>query len=175
MISAVRNRKAHIEIKEDTLTSIVFDNLFHLPYNFFWEIIKKSCYNNNKLPDSINSIKKSYFWPSWECEGTRVEPDLFIRFDNFDLIIEAKLENNSQDCVQWKRQCIGYKNKYEQDKREVRFLAIGGITNENKEYIDIENYHKIEVVKCRWSNIFETIVNLRSELKNDNIIRIIKS
>jgi len=183
MISAVQLRKTNIELKEDTLTSVVFDNLFHLPDSLFWDIIKKSCFENH-LPYFINFIDLYEFWPHWDHQNTEneryVEPDLFIRFDNFDLIIESKW-NKQQYYEQWKKEIIGYKNVYEKDKKNVYLLAIGGINNENEENIDIENYGSIKVAKCKWNNILEAIVNIKSKINNycfseiNNIIRIINT
>jgi hypothetical protein len=111
MISSIQYGKVSVTLKEDTLTSSVFDNLLLLPDNLFWNVIKKSCYQN-KLPDSINSVESYEFWPHWDPENTNktnyVEPDMFIRFDNFDLIIEAKRwDNNQQYITQWKNEFIG--------------------------------------------------------------------
>jgi len=185
MISAVKNKKTPIKLREDTLTSVVFDNLLHLPNNLFWKIIKESCFENN-LPCFINSIDSYEFWPSWYTQNSnneyKVEPDLFIRFDNFDLIIEAKL-NLVQDLNQWKDQFIGYNDNYNQYKqnKNVYLLAIGGINDENEIEIKVNNYGSIKVVKCRWSNILEKLVSINSILVNynflniDNIIRIINT
>ena len=48
------------------------------------------------------------FWPNWDPEGTdninRVTPDLFMRFANFDLIVEAKRwDSFQQSSDQWKK------------------------------------------------------------------------
>jgi hypothetical protein len=107
MVSSIQYGKANISLKEDTLTSSVFDYLLLLPDSLFWEIIKKSCYQNN-LPGNISFIESYEFWPHWDSENTTktnyIEPDMFIRFDNFDLIIEAKRwDNNQQYITQWKK------------------------------------------------------------------------
>jgi hypothetical protein len=182
MLSAVRYGQINIEMKEDTLTSSVFDGLFSLPNNLFWKIIKESCYKNS-LPDSITSIKEYDYWPHWNPKGTKdrknyIEPDLFIRFDNFDLIIESKRWDNDQQYLkQWEREFIAYKNEYGKDKKDVYLLAIGGISKENEENITVKNHGTIKVVKCRWYNILETLINILEELRNcyssnkQNIIR----
>ena len=108
MVSSVQFGKANIGLKEDTLTSTVFDYLLMLPNDLFWNIIKKSCFQNN-LPETINSIESYEYWPHWDSENTTnkifIEPDLFIRFDNFDLIIEAKRRDDSQQYLeQWKNE-----------------------------------------------------------------------
>jgi hypothetical protein len=153
-----------------------------LPNSLFWEVIKKSCFKNN-LPKNINTIKSYDYWPHWAEKTTNknyVEPDLFIRFDTFDLIIEVKWGNNQQYIEQWEKEFIAYKNEYSRDKKDVYLLAVGGINNE-EEYINkIENYGTITVYKCMWFNILETLVDIidnfnKSEFSNNpNIYRIIK-
>jgi hypothetical protein len=181
MISSIQHRKANVSLKEDTLTSSVFDFLLLLPDNLFWEIIKKSCYQNN-LPRNIKLIESYDFWPRWYPENTArekyVEPDLFIRFDNFDLIIEAKRwDDNQQYIEQWKNEFIAYKNEYGADGKNAYLMAMGGIDNENEENINVKNYGAITVVKCRWNNILGTLINILNVLEKckylniNNIIR----
>ena len=176
MISSVQFGQANIELKEDTLTSTVFDYLLMLPNDLFWNIIKKSCFQNN-LPETINSIESYEYWPHWNPENTKkinfIEPDLFIRFDNFDLIIEAKRRDDNQQYVeQWENEFIGYINEYKQDKKEVYLLAIGGINNEYEEYLNVKNYGKITVVKCKWYNILETLDTIFKKLNDFDIFNI---
>ena len=176
MVSSIQSGKANIELKEDTLTSTVFDYLFTLPNDLFWNIIKKSC-SQNKLPETINSIVSYEYWPHWNPKNTTkinfIEPDLFIRFDNFDLIIEVKPRDDSQQYLeQWKNEFIGYKNEYKQDGKNVFLLAIGGIDNDHEECIDVENYGTVTVVKCKWYNILETLVNILCKLNDFDLLNI---
>jgi hypothetical protein len=184
MISSVQYGKASINFCEDTLTSSVFDCLLMLPDKLFWEILKKSCLKNN-LPEKIKAIEDYDYWPKWNSENTTrekyVEPDLFIRFDNFDLIIEAKRwDINQQYIEQWENEFIAYKNKYSQDEKEVFLLAVGGIYDEDNYINNIVDYGTIKVYRCRWFNILETLVdiidnfNISEYFNYPNIYRIIK-
>ena len=181
MISAIQNNQVSVELKEDTLTSSVFDHLLSLPDSLFWHIIKKSCYDNS-MPDSIDCIESFEFWPHWDPDGTRnekyVEPDLFIRFRHFDIIIESKRKDyNQQNTEQWKREFKTYINEYGKDNRNVYLIALGGIIDKNEYQKIIDNYGNLTVVMCRWGNILDTLVktldNIEncSVLNNQNIIR----
>jgi hypothetical protein len=149
----------------------------------FWKIIKKSCFGNS-LPENINGINEYEFWPHWDATGTTksiyVEPDIFIRFKNFDLIIEAKRwDNNQQYQTQWRNEFIGYKNKYREDERDVFLLAIGGINNKEEETINVENYGLLKIVKCRWNRLLDKLLEVLNEMEqcyyinNDNLKRIV--
>jgi hypothetical protein len=184
VISAVQHRQINTQITEDSLTSSVFDHLLLFPDELFYKIIKESCYNNS-LPEIIGNIESYEFWPHWDAADTKnanyIEPDLFLRFDNFDIIVEAKREPNQQNPTQWKNEFIAYMNEYAEDKKEVFLLAIGGINNENEENISIDDYGKINVnvVKCRWISVLETLTNVLNELEqssyvnNNNLKRIV--
>ncbi|GHV73430.1 hypothetical protein AGMMS49940_07320 [Spirochaetia bacterium] len=183
MISALQYGKISTQIIEDSLTSSVFDHLLLFPDELFYKIIKESCYNNS-LPEIIGDIDYYEFWPHWDATNTTrtsyIEPDLFLRFDNFDLIIEAKRwDHNQQYLTQWKNEFIAYKNEYAEEDKDVFLLAIGGINNEDEENIMIDDYGKITIIKCRWSGILETLTNILNELEqsyyvnNNNIKRIV--
>jgi hypothetical protein len=76
-----------------------------------------------------------------------------------------------------KNEFIGYKNEYGADEKNVYLMAIGGIDNENEENVNVENYGTITVIKCRWNNILDTLVNILNILEGckylslNNIIR----
>jgi hypothetical protein len=168
MISALQYGKINTQIIEDSLTSSVFDLLLLFPADLFYRVLKNSCYNNS-LPKFIGNIETYEFWPHWDAKNTTrtsyIEPDLFLRFNNFDLIIEAKRwDNNQQYLSQWKNEYIAYMNEYSEDGKDVFLLAIGGINDENEESITVENYGTITIVKCRWSILLDTLTNLVREL-----------
>lgn len=84
----------HKETNEDPKTSAVFENLMLLPDNVFWHLMRQSCFSNTDMPITSGRLLSYDFWPHWDRTGTDntnyVEPDLFIRFEEFDVIIEAK-------------------------------------------------------------------------------------
>ena len=154
---------------EDSLTSTIFGSLFYLPVELFWHIINKSCYT--ELPTIDNPKIISFeFWPHWsgnESYNSRlVEPDVFIRTKNLDIIIEAKKFDNTaspQKLEQWQNEFQGYLNEYGDDSKQVILLAIGGVENELPETVNIKN-KSISILKCRWLNVLlevkRTIYNL---------------
>ena len=171
MISAVQYGKINTQRIEDSLTSSVFDHLFLFPDDLFYSVLRNSCYSNS-LPEFMGNIEKHEFWPQWDASKTTrtsyIEPDLFIRFNDFDLIIEAKRwDNNQQYLLQWKNEYIAYMNEYAEDEKKVFILAIGGINDENEENITVQDYGTIKVVKCRWRVILDTLTDLVSELEKN--------
>jgi hypothetical protein len=175
MISAILNRKYQIEANEDIITSSIFDTLFLLPDDIIWEILRESCYFNDSLPNNVGNLLREEinFWPSWNSEGTEnaswILPDLFIRFENLDIIIEAKRECNSQEVKQWKNEIISYNNEYGIGSKNLILIAIDGITCKDKEEISFENNHKkVPVFKTRWQKILDIIVDKRDKYTKNN-------
>ena len=164
---------------EDSLTSTVFGNLFHLPIELFWEILNNACYSEmiTKQNPRILSVE---FWPHWNAENSNntdyIEPDIFIRTIDFDLIIEAKrFDNNQQSINQWNTEFQGYLNEYGDEQKKVILLAIGGIDNEQPESIQLKD-KTILVIKCRWMRVLNQIKNIQSKLeKTKNYLNSIDS
>src|SRR5712671_1413367 len=93
---------------EDSLTAAVFSHLLHLPSEVFWQILRNACHTT-ALPQYAGEPRSVEFWPKWNADGTHnssyVEPDVFIRFASFDLIIEAKREDEyQQHRGQWENE-----------------------------------------------------------------------
>ena len=104
------------EIYEDMKTSAVFEILSLLPPEKIWDILREA----SELPTDIQSpqsLKDVWFWPHLEgIEGTDhsrfVEPDVIFQFDNVDVIIEAKRnDNNPQNPKQWDSELEAYKER----------------------------------------------------------------
>ncbi len=147
---------------EDSLTSTIFGSLFYLPVELFWQIINKSCYITS-LTDDNPKIVSFDFWPHWsgsESYNSRlVEPDVFIRTKNLDIIVEAKKYDNAaspQKLDQWQNEFQGYLNEYGEDSKRVILLAIGGIENVLPEPVNIKD-KSITIIKCRWINILQEV------------------
>ncbi len=96
MIQAIKHGKTKIEKKEDTLSSSFFGLLFYMPKEiinqFFIEITK-----NNEIGEYLNHE----FWSHWNSIGTKnkyyVEPDIFVRFEKIDIIIDTYKERITID------------------------------------------------------------------------------
>lgn len=172
MLSACQ-KKISIHLCEDTLTSSVFDYLFLLPYELIWDILLKSAFSNT-LPKYAGRILNIEFWPKWNARETNnenfVEPDVFVRFEFLDLIIEAKRKDyNLQYCNQWENETQAYFNEYAEEQKNVYLLAIGGISKEEEEVIKVEKY-EVKIVKCRWINFLNYITFLQGHLESSSYI-----
>jgi len=166
---------------EDSLTSSIFSLLFYLPAEVSWKILYNSCYYPQIPKDSGRMVSYS-FWPHWNCHGTTntnlVEPDIFIRYENFDLLIEAKLSDykQQQNTQQWQNEIRAYYNEFAQNGwfcKPLYFIALGGfqIGFEKSELIELENPNAaISITKCRWKNILFEIKSLITKLESSKNI-----
>ena len=149
---------------EDSLTSSVFGLLIYLPANLSWSILRDSCSESSLLPKKSGDIISYEFWPHWDGQGTEqnyVEPDVFIRFENFDLIVEAKRnDENQQDPSQWLREYKAYLNEYDDEKRSVYLLAIGGVLEEGV-YLEVD---ELIVFNVKWSSLLKRIKKLEDDI-----------
>lgn len=160
MIQAFDNHKISSEIRgqlwnsEDAKTSSIIGTLSLLPSQQFWTIIRRACSNANGLPESVTELQHIEFWPQWKLDD-RVEPDVFVRFKEFDLIIELKRNDGNQQYMdQWKREIDAYRLRYKDSHKDVYLVAISGRTEEQ---------HNL-VFQCSWSNLLTSV-----ETESDNI------
>ena len=107
------------------------------------------------------------FWNSEHTTNSnRVEPDVFFRFKELDVIIEAKrYDDHQQSSSQWENEVQGYLNEYKDDNKDVILIALGGINTEAVEWIEKEK-KIIYVCKCRWTDILRTIKSRIKDSKN---------
>src|ERR1700693_145124 len=140
MFKAVRFSKVRIQewvtdvrwtdafrLNEDFLTAAIFARLLYFPSEALSTLLPVFAANPGE-------IKESGFWPSWSVKAKngaaiRVEPDVYVQFDDLDLIVEAKLEDNSggQAADQWAREWAAwYRNEYEPGKQAL-LLGVGGL------------------------------------------------
>jgi hypothetical protein len=152
---------------EDSLTSTILGTLFYLPVELVWHILNRSC----SAEDAVSGcprITSVEFWPHWDSGHTGnanfVEPDVFIRTRDIDLIIEAK-RHGQQSPGQWRNQLQAYLNEYERDNKKVLLIALDGISNELPETIDVDGKN-FQVLKCRWIGILNEIKSVARELEN---------
>lgn len=176
MLQAFDKHKISHEIRnqlwnqEDVKTSSIIGNLLHLPTNIFWHILRnasdKTDANGNKLPvlSEDEDIIDYEFWPYWTLQD-KVEPDVFIRFANFDLIVELKVHDyNQQKSWQWNREFSAYYKRYPNENKPVYLIAISGKTNETMN----------NVFQCSWQSLLETVLDAKelAESKKGFIDRI---
>lgn len=146
----------HKDTHEDPKTSAVFENLMLLPDGVFCSVLQGACYDKeNQLP-GLGELMHYQFWPEWRMKGDdgerhRVEPDLFLRFRNMDIIVEAKLyEHVGQEVDQWKREIAAYRQTIGGVK-EVALLAVGGNVGFKNRTID-----GVAVYVCGWHSLRES-------------------
>lgn len=166
---------------EDSLTASIVSHLLHLPVEVFWKIFRGACYGK-ELPEDSGEPQHLDLLPKWDPTGTHnntyVEPDVFIRFRDFDLIIEAKRwDEGMQDRGQWQRELIAYTNEYGEEKRPVLMVALGGLYGTESEEIG-HTWHSSEpgpeapgdhvfvcpVIMCRWRGLLNLCQRMRREI-----------
>ncbi len=160
---------------EDKKTSGVFENLMLFPDNVFWQILKDAAANKNILPDEAGLLSEELFWPKWNansCYDTGnsfyVEPDVFFRFANIDVIVESKYsDNEGQYTKEWEREFKAYLNEYGCEKKQVVLLAVGGNSTFSLEpQLKVDN-RKCPIVKYSWVDLLNTVLDYeKNELNN---------
>lgn len=168
MLQAFDKHKISHEIRnqlwnlEDVKTSSVIGNLLHLPTCIFWNILRNASdptdATGNKLPGMSDDeeIVDYEFWPYWILKD-KVEPDVFIRFTNFDLIIELKVHDyNQQRPWQWNREFTAYYKRFPNENKPVYLIAISGKTNEMMD----------NVYQCSWQSLLESVLDAKETEEN---------
>lgn len=170
MISYFYHSKGHTEYCEDSFTALVFDLLKYLPIDVFWEILKKSLVQD-KLPKESGDMLSIHFWEKWDPSDTTnskyVEPDVFIRFNDFDVLIEAKRnDEKGQYQAQIYGEIQGYINEFGSEEKTLYFIQLGGLTDNND--IEDDNREGIIIKHCKtnWSRILEQIEIKSKELED---------
>lgn len=166
---------------EDPKTSVVFENLMLLPDNVFWDILKSAASNKGILPDDAGLLADDFaYWPKWDPNSkydtgnnSYVEPDVFFRFDNLDVIVEAKYSDYSgQYKDEWEREFKAYLNEFEEDKKKVVLLAVGGNRTFERVPDLIVGKRKCPVVKYSWENLLNAVLTFEkkvlSNIENEN-------
>ena len=149
---------------EDPKNSTIFELLLLLPENIIWEILCKSSRTFIKeLPSNIGFLESSDFWPKWNSKKTTnisyVEPDIFIRFNKLDIIVEAKVSDyGGQNKKEWEREIQAYYNEYSKDKKTVVLYAIGG----NNDFIS-ETIKSCKILKSNWKDLLNFVVKTKNE------------
>ena len=169
MIYSTKHNK---NTNEDPKTSTVFGNLMLLPDNVFWEILQTAAENKGILPEDAGLLSDNfYFWPQWNPNstydtgnGNYVEPDVFFRFGNIDVIVEAKYsDNHGQYREEWEREFKAYLNEFEDDKKKVVLLAVGGNrTFERESEIKIGR-RKCPIVKYSWVRLLNAVLDYEKQ------------
>ena len=152
---------------EDPKTLVVFGDLMLLPDLVLWNILKRAAANKGILPEDAGLMAdKVFFWPKWDPNSKYdtgnskyVEPDVFFRFDNIDVIVEAKYsDSQGQYREEWEREFKAYLNEFEDDKTSAVLLAVGGNpTFEREPAIKVGN-RKCPIVKYSWVSLLNAVL-----------------
>ena len=139
-----------------------------MPTDLMLEVIFNAIGNkSDTLEEHLQKMPK--FWPHWSPDDTSnsnyVEPDVFMRFRSFDLIIEAKRNDDktSQLSDQLKNELIAYEKKYGKEKN-IYIIALGG----NRD--DISKLNKEErnrILPCSWKDLLYAIERKKSEVRTN--------
>jgi hypothetical protein len=162
-----------VKVCEDSLTAVVFDTLKYLPSELFWSVLKKSLYHD-KLPNYSGDILEIVFWPRWSAENTSntnsVIPDLFIRFQELDIIIEAKRRNEKQQSNgQMNDQIQAYFNEFADDEKQLYFIQLGGLHNKDNIQNIESNNREVVICKTDWTKILDQVVLEKIKLKHNDL------
>ena len=123
---------------EDFLTASVIGRMIYFPADFFLKIINSSSIYKNHQIFYAGNLEYYEFWPNLliDEESTnmvlRRQPDVLLKFENVDILIEAKRNDDFlQNYNQWSDQLLFYlKNKENNEVDEsnpILFWALGGI------------------------------------------------
>jgi hypothetical protein len=174
MISYFHRRKGNLGTCEDSLTAVVFDTLKYLPTEMFWTILKRSLYYD-KLPIAAGDLLSISFWDKWKAKDNTtnsnfVEPDVFLRFNEFDVIIEAKRHDEKQHSgTQMENEIQAYYNEYNDEGKVLYFIQLGGLHHRNDELDFILNDKTIVICKTNWTKLLEQIVAENNKIKNSGL------
>ena len=182
MINSIINNKLPEKILEqiiceDSKVSSFFEILFLLPDEKVWQILKDSVEENKEMLSFVGKIKKIEFWPNWSATNetsntSRVEPDIFISFENLDVIIEAKKDsNNPQEKKQWENEIRSYKEQYNTSKTVYLLAVSGNDSLEKEKMIDVPIY------KTTWEKIADVIIEneiKECESQNKNLFKLMR-
>lgn len=161
MISYFKYGKGKLYVCEDTLTASLFDLLKYLPTDLFWYILKKALHQDH-LPSYCGEILELHYWAKWNAKDTSnknyVEPDVFMRFKDFDLIIEAKrYDANQQKPYQLEDEVKAYLNEYQEEEKTVHLLQVGGLIDNCTEQYIKENQVKVLQSKTNWTSLLKSV------------------
>jgi hypothetical protein len=124
------------------------------------------------MPTNVGMLLSYKFWPHWDSEGTNnssyVEPDLFIEFEEFNVIIEAKYGTyRGQYKRQWQQEITAYHNEYG-DMKPYIFIAVGGNMSVMSETIKVKE-KEVEIYKCNWLSLLMNVNKYEKELSSISV------
>jgi len=162
---------------EDLKTASLLGLMRYLECELFFKIFQNSLIVNSAKEDALEDpklIDEFKFWPKWDAEGTGntnyVEPDVYVKFDNFHLIIELKLNDSpSQYIEQWEKEIRSLKNNVgNQDDKPIVVWAIGGNVTNGLELVHLPEQKPIQVYKVSWVNLYNSVLSIRDRFEGSS-------
>lgn len=159
---------------EDLLTAAVFSRLCYLSepaFNRFLAGLTDEAFVSN-----AGILREVQFWPHLKFEGRRVEPDVYWKFDNACLIVEAKrwdntrLQDPEQLFNQWLSACALW------SPENVVHLAVGGLPRHTEPgKLSGRTFAKLEqqvIYACPWATIgkIASEISFRCDLPDSRIL-----
>ena len=149
---------------EDTLTSSVIGLMQYLPDELFWHILKSACGRASRdLPDSVGVVQEFHFWHSFYSIGARVEPDVWVETDEYDILIEAKKRDyssgNAQYEDQWSKQILSLRKSSEEEHcKPIIYVAIGGNDSLRDTILNVDGQDYV-IHAASWYNLLNCVLN----------------
>lgn len=169
MIQAYLKGKSDIQFNqnEDFKTSSSIGILQYLPDEVFLRILRDSCIDFKIDITQFGKIQSVNFWARVDAgdniEQQFVEPDVWIETENYDIIIEAKLDDTrGQYKGQWEKEIESIKYVQAQ-KKDIVLIALGG--NRNMKPGEVLG---CPVFKASWYNLVNAVVKERDNFNNAN-------
>lgn len=162
MLYSSKYKQTTERYKEDTKTSTIFGGLLLLPDNELRQVLSSACHGEQSPISSAGQLKEFHFWPKWyKTEGTSndsfVEPDVFLRFELCDVIIEAKLgEQVGQYAGQWRNEAQAYHNLYGKEEKPLILIALGGNSSLETEEMEYQG-GTAAVYKSSWHSLLVAV------------------
>lgn len=116
---------------EDLLTSSVFERISYLPDETIAELFDRITKSARAETGELGDFQDMLFWPQYELNGRRVEPDVVVEFGELVVGIEAKrpvpgvTQTEAQLLEQLEAIRIGLAS-VEDEPRDVVLVAVGG-------------------------------------------------
>jgi len=161
-VQAPNSWKDLFKCTEDFLTAAVFSRLSYLTDDQFFRILEEAC---DLDCGSVGQLAEIHFWPSWSKENeedvgkSRIEPDVYLKFENLNIIIEAKY-GSEQVTRQVKNEITAFFDyHFEFDTSDkVIFIAVGGDSSSIPGQVEIPSIDReVKCFTCGWADLLEAL------------------
>jgi len=167
---------------EDLMTAAVFGRFAYLSPSV-QALLLKQWLGINEAEHDFEQFEDIEFWPKFDLvegdDSCFVEPDLVLRFKEFNLIIEVKPPaGGDQYFEQWRKEIASFLQSDNKNYLPLYFLAIGRIGQYNAKGwardLIAENDERLQMISAlKWQPVTDSIVQLRHpisiSIKSENV------